>query len=236
MNSDGTVVRCFQSIDAAKKAVDKSRNMSTEFSASGTTALLKTSEGLHQFRWDMRHEGVWDKDPSKSGRSGPLVAPGEYTARFNVNGQTFHETFTIKMDPKVAANGTTLADLKAQESLNLKVRNQRSLAKQTIRNIEKNKAQLAKTPLTQRSRAQQKQIEELQNLADQFNTEKGRYQKPMLLAQFRYLNYMIDAADQKPGADAYTRLAELSALLKKHVTTYRKIAKIKGGDTSDMKE
>ena len=224
LNTNGDIIRSFRSVDKAKKKVDKERNMSTEFSGRGTTPLLKTTEGLHQFRWDMRHEGIWDKAPKKSGRNGALVSPGEYTARMKINGQTFHETFTIKMDPKVAASGITLAEIKAQEALNLKVRTQRNLAKQTLANIEKNKEKLSTIPLDQRTKAQQKQIDQLDKLLRQFVTEKGRYQKPMLLDQFRYLNYMIDAADQQPGDDAIIRLNELSGLLKKHIAAYRKIA------------
>ncbi len=233
LNTNGDVIRAFRSVDAAKKKVDKERNMSTEFSGRGTTPLLKTKAGLHQFRWDMRHEGIWDKDAKKSGRNGALVSPGEYTARLKVNGQTFHETFTIKMDPKVAESGVTLSEIKAQETLNLKVREQRNLAKQTLNNIEKNKAKLTGLPIDQQTKSQQKQIEELEELIQQFVTKKGRYQKPMLLDQFRYLNYMIDAADQQPGDDAQIRLKELSGLLKKHISAYRKIAKIKPAKPQD---
>ena len=233
LDNEGTLIRSFRSVDVPKKEVDKTRNMSTEFSGRGTTPLLKTTAGLHQFRWDMRHEGVWDKAPKRSGRNGPLVAPGKYTARFKANGQTFHETFTIKMDPKVTATGITLADLKAQEALNLKVRDQRTLAKQTLNNLQKNKEKLTKLAITERSKAQQKQLEELEKLETIFATEKGRYQKPMLLDQFRYLNYMIAGADQKPGDDAYQRLEELSSLLKKQVAAYKAIAKMKGG-SADM--
>ena len=228
LNKEGQIVRSFKSAAVAKKEVDKERNMSTEFSGRGTTSLLKTKAGLQQFHWDMRHEGVWDKDPKRSGRNGPLVAPGEYTARLKANGQTFHETFSIKMDPKVANNGTSLADLTAQEKLNLQVRDQRTLAKQTLNNVEKTQAELAKIDLTQRSKAQQKKLDQLDRIIAEFVTEKGRYHKPMLLDQFRYLNYMISTADQKPGDDAYQRLEELSSLLQGYIATYRNVAKIKG--------
>jgi len=88
-------------------------------------------------------------------------------------------------------------------------------------------------PIDQQTKSQQKQIEELEELIQQFVTKKGRYQKPMLLDQFRYLNYMIDAADQQPGDDAQIRLKELSGLLKKHISAYRKIAKIKPAKPQD---
>ena len=142
--------------------------MLTEFSASGTTAALKIEPGLHQFRWDMRHEGVWDKDAKKSGRSGPLVAPGEYMARFKVNGKTFHETFRIDIDPKVAASGTAVADLTAQEYLNLRVRDLRTKAKQTLNSIQESKRKIKAGGAAKMNAQQKQQVEALVKLANQF--------------------------------------------------------------------
>ena len=47
----------------------------------------------------------------------------------------------------------------------------------------------------------------------------------MLLDQIRYLSYMIDGADQKPGDDAYTRFGELEKQLKQLIAAYKVIAK-----------
>jgi len=225
LNKEGGVVRSFRSIDKAKKPVDKERNMSTEFSGRGETAQLKTRKGLHQFRWDMRHSGVWDKDVKRSNRSGALVAPGEYTVRLKVNGQTYHETFNIKIDPKVAEAGVSTADLVAQEQLNIKLRDLNTLAKKTANNIAKLNEKFSTKPLGQRTSKELKRLEKIAQLEEQFNTEKGRYHQPMLLDQIRYLSYMIDGADQKPGDDAYARFEELEGELKQLIEAYKIIAK-----------
>ena len=224
LNKDGDVIRSFSNRDSTKNKINTERNMSTENSQSGDTPNLKISTGLHQFRWDLRHEGVWDKDAKKSKRSGPVVLPNEYTARLKVNGQTFHETFRIKIDPRVAANGTSLADLVEQERLNLKLRDLRSKAKQTLQSIQKSKKKIKDITVEKQTKADKKQLERLEKLEYQFLTKKGRYQKPMLLDQLRYLAFMIGAADQKPGQDAYNRLEELKKRFKQLVEDYRRIS------------
>lgn len=227
LNKEGDVVRSYRSIEPAKKESNKERNMSTEFSGRGATARLKTKAGLHEFRWDMRHEGVWDKDVTRSGRSGPMVVPNEYTVRFKVNGQTFHESFMVKIDPKVAASGTSLKDLVEQEELSLKVRDLTSSAKQTLVDIQKSKKGFEMISEGERTAVNTKKIERLEKLEMEFSTEKGRYQKPMLLSQLSYLRYMLGAADQKPGDDAHKRILELENRYKQFVVDYKRIAKIK---------
>ena len=39
------------------------------------------------------------------------------------------------------------------------------------------------------------------------------YPKPKLVDQIEYLGYMLRGADQRPGDDAYARLAELTKQL-----------------------
>ncbi|MEM6319355.1 MAG: hypothetical protein AAF960_16910 [Bacteroidota bacterium] len=234
LNSEGTVIRQFRNKAVAKAALDKTRNMSTENRAAGTSPDLKTSAGLHQFRWDMRHEGVWDKDPAKSGRNGTLVAPGEYTVRLKVNGQTFHETFQILADPKVLANGTTLADISAQEKLSLQVQDLYSKAARTLHTIEENKRKINAKGQTKLTEKDKKRVQQLTQVTEQFSTKKGRYQKPMLLDQLGYLHYMISTADQKPGDDAYARYELLKEELDNLIGAYRKVGKMgKQGDTDD---
>jgi hypothetical protein len=46
----------------------------------------------------------------------PWVMPGEYTARLTVDGNTYQQSFSIKMDPRVK---TSLKDLQQQHDLSL---------------------------------------------------------------------------------------------------------------------
>ena len=77
--------------------------------------ILKTSEGMHRFTWDMHYDPL----PGRSGRGGfgegngavphrtypgvnsPWVPPGVYSVRLTANGQTQTQRITIKLDPRV---------------------------------------------------------------------------------------------------------------------------------------
>ncbi|HSY64436.1 MAG TPA: hypothetical protein VK829_07550, partial [Terriglobales bacterium] len=73
--------------------------------------ILPPSAGMHRWVWDLhypspvalQHEYPIAAVPNDTPRSplGPLAIPGEYTARLTVNGHTFTQTFTVKLDPRV---------------------------------------------------------------------------------------------------------------------------------------
>ena len=219
LNKNNKVIRSFESAAPEKKKMDKEPSMATGFSERGATPTLKTNPGLHRFHWDLQHEGVWDKDPKKSRRSGPTVAPGAYTVRFKAFGQTFEENFKVKIDPRVEAEGISAEDLLAQEALNIKIRDLRSKTKRTQTGISE---QLKKLKDASKDK---NQIEQLKKLERQLTTEEGRYMKPMLLDQLKYLAFMLDAADQRPGVDAYERFSELEGELQQIIDNFQKITK-----------
>src|SRR6185369_33936 len=53
---------------------------------------------------------------------GPLAPPGIYQARLTANGVTRTETFEVRIDPRYARDGVTVADLTEQTRLALRVR------------------------------------------------------------------------------------------------------------------
>jgi photosystem II stability/assembly factor-like uncharacterized protein len=72
---------------------------------------LPTSAGMHRWVWDLhyaapestRHEYPIAAVPHDTPRYplGPTALPGTYTARLTVNGKTYTQSFSIKMDPRV---------------------------------------------------------------------------------------------------------------------------------------
>ena len=56
------------------------------------------------------------------GGGGPLVAPGTFKARLTAGGVTKTEPFIVKIDPRIAKDGVTVADLAEQTKFALKVR------------------------------------------------------------------------------------------------------------------
>jgi hypothetical protein len=78
--------------------------------------LLKTTAGMHRFTWDMHYDplpggggggrgggGGGGAVPHRTypGVGSPWVAPGAYTVRLTVNGQSQSQPIAVKMDPRV---------------------------------------------------------------------------------------------------------------------------------------
>jgi len=83
------------------------------------TQVLSPEPGMHRFAWDLRYPapGVLNVEypisatPRNTPREprGPWVVPGTYTVRLTVNGQTYTQPLTVRMDPRVKASAATLA-------------------------------------------------------------------------------------------------------------------------------
>jgi len=211
LNKDNKVIRSFTSMTEKESNSNTSElDMGTGFAPKGATPLLKTTSGLHRFKWDLRHEGSWDKDPSKNGKNGVLVAPEDYTIQVTINEQVYKKSLTVALDPRLEASKVTTADLLAQEALTLKIRDLQSRAKQLAYTVENQRKKIQEQ---EASLDRKKEVMTLRAIEDQLVTAKGRYQQPMLLAQLSYLGYMLNAADQRPGKDAYDRYEVLKEQL-----------------------
>ena len=92
--------------------------------------------------------------------------------------------------------------------MGIKIRDLQSRAKQLAHNLNQQKKRLQKD-----KNRNEKELTDLSDLESKLVTTKGRYQQPKLLAQLNYLAYMLKAADQRPGKDAYDRYEELKIQL-----------------------
>jgi photosystem II stability/assembly factor-like uncharacterized protein len=78
--------------------------------------VLKTGAGMHRFWWDMHYDPIPGAGGGGRGGGGgngavphrtyssvssPWVAPGAYTVRLTVNGQSMTQAIPVKMDPRV---------------------------------------------------------------------------------------------------------------------------------------
>jgi hypothetical protein len=83
--------------------------------------VLSAKAGMQRWAWDLRYtppEGfprsypmtaiLGDTPPQPDG---PLVNPGEYQIRLTVDGKSFTESLTVKMDPRVTTPQTGLAQI-----------------------------------------------------------------------------------------------------------------------------
>ena len=110
--------------------------------------ILSAEKGHHRFLWDMKYTPL-NVPPSfpisavymntVPDPTSPWVMPGNYTARLLVDGKTYTQTFTIKMDPRVK---TPLAALQQQHDLSLQCYSERKDAMQYLLEIARYRATL----------------------------------------------------------------------------------------------
>ncbi|MDX1939659.1 MAG: hypothetical protein SFU99_03860 [Saprospiraceae bacterium] len=215
LDEKGKIIRAFGN-GKPEPSSNAERDMQTNFLQGGNTGLnLSTKAGLHRIVWDMRHLGAWDANANRSGRSGPMVAPGRYEARLKAGNETLTQDFFIRMDPRIAHTDLTIEDLRVQEALALQVRDLSSEAKKFLDALKNEQKKLNEQPKTAKKKKEIDRMNQtnviLKQILAALETEEGRYMTPMLVAQLQYLSSMIDGADQRPGKDAFERYEELKA-------------------------
>jgi hypothetical protein len=155
--------------------------------------------GLNRVVWDVRN------------KDGVTVPPGQYQARLKVGDKAFTENFNVLIDPRVAADGVTLADLHEQYEHNMRMR-------ALVNDINKLVTQVRDAQSSANTAAGNGETSaRLKAIAARVLTEPVRYGKPGLQAHITYLANMTANIDQKIGRDAIERYA----VLKKEFDTIR---------------
>jgi photosystem II stability/assembly factor-like uncharacterized protein len=156
--------------------------------ATPAVGRVTKNAGLNRFIWDVRHQ------------SGLSVPPGSYQARLKVNDKTVSQPFSVLIDPNVAADGVTVADLKEQFDHNMRARDLVTSVNQLVQRVRNAQDKLRTAAGVDAERAKQ-----LDAIAAKLMTEPVRYGKPGLQAHITYLAGMTARADQKVGRDALER-------------------------------
>jgi hypothetical protein len=178
----------------------------------------------------MRYEGatvfpgmiMWAAQPQR----GPAAPTGRYTVRITANGETKSREFTVALDPRLKADGITEADLAAQFTLSLAVRDKVSAANQAvidIRNIRDQVNQrLQKVSARKKAEIQKLADSLLQPLAvveeEAYQVKNRSGQDPLnypikLNNKIAALAGVIESADHKPTDQSVEVFRELSAQL-----------------------
>ncbi|MGE5361941.1 MAG: WD40/YVTN/BNR-like repeat-containing protein [Bacteroidales bacterium] len=155
----------------------------------GAVPRVTKNAGINRLVWDVRNA------------AGVTVPPGAYQARLKMGTTTLTEPFTVRIDPRVAADGVTQADLDEQFAHNMRMR---ELVTEVNELIARVRDAQAKTAVADPAKASQ-----LGAIASKLLTEPVRYGKPGLQAQITYLAGMTATVDQKIGRDAIARYAVL---------------------------
>jgi hypothetical protein len=144
--------------------------------------------GLNRFVWDVRHQ------------AGPTLPPGRYQARLKVGGTTLIEPFNVLIDPRVADDGVTIADLQEQFEHNMRMRELVNSVNQVVTRVRD-----AQTKVRNAPGADGDMTNRLNAIAGKLLSEPVRYGKPGLQAHITYLAGMTANVDQKIGRDAIKR-------------------------------
>ena len=147
-------------------------------------------QGRNRFVWNVQHS------------SGLGAAPGSYQARLTVGETKLTQPFTVLIDPRLAAEGLTAADLKAQFDHNLRMR-------EFVAEVNEFATRVRDAQAKAKSSGDEAQIARVETVASKLFTEPVRYGKPGLQAHVQYLAGMTTGVDQKVGKDAIDRYAVL---------------------------
>ena len=192
--------------------------------------FVPVKKGMNRFTWDMRQEGavvfpgmiMWAAQPQR----GPASPPGEYTVRVSALGENAARTFRIGLDPRLAKQGITEADLHEQYKLSVQVRDKVTEANNAVIQIRSIRDQvnerLAKVPERRRKEIQaladglMKPLTAVEEEVYQVRNRSG--QDPLnypikLNNKIAALSGVIESADSKPTDQTYEVFKELSALL-----------------------
>lgn len=105
LDAQGALVRKYASND--KPPVIEERTLDFPMFWVKPQKPLSDKAGMHRVNWDMRYPAVSGAMPSRRG-GGVWALPGQYTVRLTVDGKTYEQPLTLKLDPRVKASDADL--------------------------------------------------------------------------------------------------------------------------------
>ncbi|HEX3086168.1 MAG TPA: hypothetical protein VHP99_16660 [Pyrinomonadaceae bacterium] len=172
--------------------------------------------GLNRVIWDVRNKET------------VTLPPGKYQARLKIGDKTFTQGFNLLIDPRVAEDGVTVADLQEQFEHNMRMREMVTQVNQLVAKVRE-----AQTKLRNASTTDNDLSAKVNAIAARLLTEPIRYSKPGLQAHITYLASMTANVDQKIGRDAIERYAVLKKELDALRTEAERVLGPAAGTTND---
>jgi hypothetical protein len=206
LDAGGKPLRTISSEDPAPRGAG-GQDMRAPARFSGGFTRVAARAGLNRLVWDLRHTA------GNSGAAGPLVTPGKYQVRLTAAGTSQTRTLEVRIDPRVAADGVTQADLQEQADLLLKIRDTlvdaRRLQERLDSAMQKEGLKPPAPPGPGESPTAIKYASPLQAAWAKLVNAPGPYPQIMLIDQLQNVARMLGQGDQKPGKDAWDRYNDL---------------------------
>ncbi|HKW75786.1 MAG TPA: hypothetical protein VJN64_09695 [Terriglobales bacterium] len=225
-NSEGEVVRKYSSADK-QQGIDPLLNIPTYWVR--PSHVLPATEGMHRWLWDMHYPdvpGVETEYPIAAvphntvpQPSGPWVVPGQYIVVLTVDGKSYSQSLTVKMDPRVK---TPFAGLQQQFYLSGQIY-QRML---TLGPAAEQATELRKQLQERQSKAQPQSAAAtaITNLSNRLNAVLGtQTRRPgppseiptlsLLRAKYMSLFGVLQEADDAPTSQAVAGMSEIEKQL-----------------------
>ncbi len=136
MDMSGNVLRTFEA--EASDDEDEEPQAGGGFFGFGGTPTPSLTAGAHSINWNQRLEGWTDFDGRifwAAAPVGPEVLPGRYQVRMTVDGASQTRDFDIRMNPRAAELGVTMADLRARFELAREIRDRVTEANEAVLRI-----------------------------------------------------------------------------------------------------
>lgn len=234
LDSAGKVVRKYSS-EKKNPADEQPAEAGDEFHSPKT---IPVKAGVNRFVWDLRYETptlipgqVWD---SADNPKGPLALPGEYQVRLTAEGKTLTEPLTVKLDPRVK---NAPEDLSKEFDLSLKIRDEITLADETVNAMNSVKAQIAALRKRLGSSAQHKPILDAADAIEKkMKPIDGQLWQAKMKASEEDLNYpdeindqlkgiaeFMEGSDNAPTAADYAAYADLRGKADKLIAQWKEI-------------
>ena len=226
-DSKGNVVRHFSSNDTLYTIPD----VNIPLYWVRPQQVLSGEQGAHRFMWDLHHQplnlppsypiaATYANTAPKS--TSPWAAPGIYQVKLKANGETYTQTITVKMDPRIK---TSLLSLQQQHDISLRCYNNRRQIMQAL--LETNRLRLQIKTLTATTKdtvaAPLKALD--QKLAALENTSDGNPQAGFnrLEQSFSGLFDILEETDMPPTTQVLSAFNEAQQAFTKTWNSWIKI-------------
>ena len=194
-----------------------------------TTPLsLSTSAGMHRWIWDLHYTPVAGGGRFGGGGFGPggvVALPGTYTVKLTLEGKTYTQPLTVKMDPR---SKTPVVDLQQEFAVAMEVAHSQSEINRTQHDVQQLRSQVRQLrPQVQSNAALVSALDALDHMAEAVGGTppasviygvpveplKERVSLTVLNGEFAQIAFAVNSGDGPPTAEARKAFADAQATL-----------------------